>query len=148
YNAGTANEDLRGAGGTGSQFDEIGLDRAIAAANGVKSGDTHMFVVGVGPTVGVPGSEDARHLQDISGPSEFPANPNCSTADFTLVRHFDELEASLASIVSSLCGSSLTITKFVPGPGGADVEAPGWRFTTTLEGGHTWLAPNADQGTG
>lgn len=147
YNAGAA-EDLRGAGGTGTQFDQIGLDRAIAAANGVKSEHTHMFVVGVGPDVGVAGSEAARRLQDISGPSEFPANPDFSTADYMLARRFDELEASLASIVSSLCGSSLTITKFVPGPGGRNVEAPGWHFTTTLSGDHTWLAPNADAGTG
>lgn len=147
-----------GTAGIGSPLDPIGLDRAVAAANAVKRlttehGHSHIFVVGVGPDVTNAASGAVARIKELSGPHEFPEHADFRSADFTLVKQFGQLEASLTHIVAALCGGTLTVTKYVYGPPpGEAAEASGWSFTATMtqtSPGHVWLttpplAPPAD----
>jgi hypothetical protein len=144
-----------GNGGPGSGFDQTALNRAVRAANGLKtspispspSGNgSHVFVVGVGPA-GHPGSDQERRLAAISGTNRFPdEHRDFATADYTLATNFNDLRATLTRIVVGLCGSSLEITKYERAPDDTGWhEANGWAFAATLEAqpGHQWLTPRA-----
>jgi hypothetical protein len=104
--------------------------------------------MGVGAAVSDPTSQ--QRLQWISGPREFGTlagqNPDLATSDWTKVTDFTALKAALTGIVARLCGSRLLITKQVLDHNGDPVDASGWTFTATLSpsGGHTWLAPAAN----
>jgi hypothetical protein len=145
YNVGTG----IGNGGPGNVFDQTALNRAVAAANGLKQSGSHVFVVGVGPAGGA-GSVQERRLASISGTRKFPSpHAQFETADYTLATDFADLEDSLTRIVAALCGGSLVVTKYERAANGAAWrEAEGWEFTATLRGPpHRWLSPSA-AGTG
>jgi hypothetical protein len=104
--------------------------------------------MGVGAAVSDPTSQ--QRLQWISGPRECRTlagqNPDLATSDWTKVTDFTALKAALTGIVARLCESRLLITKQVLDHNGDPVDASGWTFTATLSpsGGHTWLAPAAN----
>ncbi len=82
------------------------LQEAIEAANGVKAQGSHIFVVGVGDV-----NTESR-LVAISGPERFPdANAPFTASDYTLT-DYAQLTTALRQIAFSLCGPSVTVTKY------------------------------------
>jgi uncharacterized repeat protein (TIGR01451 family) len=82
------------------------LEEAIEAANGVKAQGSHLFVVGVGDV-----TTESR-LVAISGPERFPdANAPFTASDYTLT-DYAQLTTALRQIAFSLCGPSVTVTKY------------------------------------
>ena len=134
-------------------FDPAALTSAVTAANMLKvQQGTHIFVIGVGPVASGAGAAASEgRIQAISGGNKFPVpHANFTTADYTLVSDFSDLEQQMRAIVTEICGGTLTITKHVLDHAGLPVEnASGFRFETTLSsGGHTWVEPaRADNGT-
>jgi hypothetical protein len=131
--------------GSGAAATPAALNQAVTASNTVKSQDTHIFVVGVGPAAtGGATSASGQRIQAISGRNQFPGHTNFNTADFTLVTDFGALENEMNKIVSEICGGTLTITKRILDQSGNLVRLDdGWTFETKLSGGHTWVKPNA-----
>src|SRR5262249_61741034 len=86
---------------------------SVAASNAVKHPGTegsHVLTIGVGEALNNPAG--VSRLTAVSGPIEYPTDTrNPVDADFTTVTHFEDLEESLAGIVASLCGGTLTIQK-------------------------------------
>lgn len=95
----------------------------IASANLVKAAGTRVLAVGVGPSVTVPG------LQLISGPTAFNGT-NIATADY-LTTSFADLNTSLRSFATAICGGSVTVTKEASTPAAPAAFAPaaGWTLT-------------------
>jgi len=86
--------------------DARALDEAVASANQVKAQGSHIFVVGVGAI-----STESR-LVAISGPERFPDyNYPFAQSDYTLT-DYSQLATALRQIAFSLCGPSVTITKY------------------------------------
>ncbi|MCB0106748.1 MAG: VWA domain-containing protein, partial [Caldilineaceae bacterium] len=93
------------------------LSEAIQSANQVKAQGSHIFVVGVGNV------NLENRLIDISGPDRFPAtNLPFAQADYTLT-DYDQLAAALRQIAFSLCGPSVTLTKYANGANGPQLIA-------------------------
>lgn len=98
------------------------LNEAVQSANQVKAQGSHIFVVGVGDV-----SLENR-LIAISGPDRFPdANVPFAQSDYTLT-NYDQLAAALRQIAFSLCGPSVTITKYANGENGPQLVG-GQTFT-------------------
>jgi hypothetical protein len=115
---------------------------AVRAAHSLKAKDVRIFGIGVGFIR--PGTESETRLKMVTGDTE---GINPATSDYILVPSFDELKGEMSHVVASLCGSSLTITKYVTDAhGGPWEKAPDWKFRATLDAEHKWLAPN--EGTG
>ena len=128
------------------------LDPALANANLVRADGTHMFVVGVGNGL-TSGSSQVR-LRSISGPDQYPAQPDIFKADYTLVTNFSDLQNALADLARSLCSVRVKVQKLVDnvGDGGSFTAENGWTFdgTVTVSGAsnnaYRWLAPGAVTG--
>lgn len=116
---------------------ENATNAAVIASNAVKAEKARVFAIGVGPDV--LGEDAAERLRRVSGRDE---GTNPIRDDYTVIKEFDELEANLTKLVARLCGSSLIITKYTSEKhGGPWEQAPGWRFTATLDSPHSWLEP-------
>ena len=98
----------------------------VASANLLKAAGTRVLAVGVGPSVTVPG------LQLISGPTAFNGT-NISTADY-LTTSFADLNASLRSFATAICGGSVTVTKEASTPAAPATFAPaaGWTLSGVI----------------
>ena len=96
-----------------------------------------MFVIGVG--AGVTDALSALRIQAVSGTKSFPTYP-ISTADYTLVTDFDELEDALGDIASNLCSVVVTVKKETDEvTRDVWVSKPNWTFS-----GRTVIQPTAD----
>jgi len=123
------------------------LDNAITQANILKSAGTRMLVVGVGSGLTSTASQD--RLKKISGPNleKSPAalaGKTINQVDAVAFSDFDALGTFLRSVVTSLCGNSVTIQKLAQTNSGADyVPATGWDMTVqpTVTGGFSWVDP-------
>lgn len=116
------------------------MNAATSAANNVKALGSRIFAIGVGTAT--QGGDAAERLKNISGDRNFTNGSGFADSDFAAV-DFDHLQDALTSVVASLCGSRLIITKRILDHTGEFTPASGWRFDTTLTpaGGHTWLSP-------
>ena len=123
------------------------LDNAITEANIVKTAGTRMLVVGVGN--GITSNASKERLKKISGPvlATTPTalvGKTINDVDAVAFSDFAALGAFLRSVVTSLCGNSVTIQKLAQTSSGADyVPATGWDVTVqpTVSGGFTWVTP-------
>ena len=110
---------------------------AATVADQIKQ-TSHMFVIGVG--VGVTDALSALRIQAVSGTKSFPTYP-ISTADYTLVTDFGELEDALGEIASNLCNVTVTVEKETDDQARDSwVDKPGWGFS-----GRTLIQPPASQ---
>ena len=110
---------------------------AATVADQIKQ-TSHMFVIGVG--VGVTDALSALRIQAVSGTKSFPEYP-ISTADYTLVTDFDELEDALGDIASNLCNVTVTVEKETDEQvRDSWVDKPGWGFS-----GRALIQPPASQ---
>ncbi len=127
--------------GNGSTSYEEGYYTPMAGAATVADQfkqTSHMFVIGVG--VGVTDALSALRLQAVSGTKSFPEYP-ISTADYTLVTDFDELEDALGDIASNLCSVTVTVEKETDEQvRDSWVDKPGWGFS-----GRALMQPPASQ---
>ena len=109
---------------------------AAANADTIKSGGSHMFVIGVGDVT-------PANLQVISGDIAYSSALGIGQSDY-IATSFANLEQAIRDLVFDLCSSSLTISKTIGG-----VPQSGWTFTTTITpaGSFTWDAPAGTTGT-
>jgi hypothetical protein len=136
--------------GSGAAATPIALNQAVTAANTVKGQGTHIFAVGVGPAAtGGVDAASGRRVRAISGNRAFPPlGHGATTADFVLVTNFGDLEKEFRSLISDLCGGTLTISKYILDPSGNLVpnspDANGFKFETKLSPGntHEWVTPS------
>ena len=109
---------------------------AATVADQIKQ-TSHMFVIGVG--AGVTDALSALRIQAVSGTKSFPDYP-ISTADYTLVTDFGELEDALGDIASNLCSVVVTVKKETDEvTRDVWVSKPNWTFS-----GRTVIQPTAD----
>ena len=128
------------------------LDNAITQANILKAAGTRMLVVGVG--TGLTSTASQERLKKISGPllEKNPAalaNKTINQVDAVAFSDFAALGTFLRSVVTSLCGNSVTIQKLAQTSSGADyVPTTGWDVTVepTVCGGYTWGDPTGPEG--
>ncbi len=86
--------------------DPRSLDEAIQSANSVKAQGSHIFMVGVGNVI------DYNRLVAVAGPERFPDfNYSFAQSDYTLT-NYAQLTTALRQIAFSLCGPSVTVTKY------------------------------------
>ncbi len=82
------------------------VNEAVESANIVKAQGSHIFVVGVGNIT------NENHFVAISGPERFPDfNHPFAQSDYTLT-DYAQLTTALRQIAFSLCGPSVTVTKY------------------------------------
>ncbi|MCU0296736.1 MAG: VWA domain-containing protein, partial [Candidatus Nanopelagicales bacterium] len=130
----------------------VALDNAITQANALKTAGTRMLVVGVGN--GLTSSSSQDRLKKISGPlleksAAALAGKTINQVDAVAFTDFAALGAFLRSVVTSLCGNSVTVQKLAQSSAGADyLPAPGWDITVepTVTGGYTWVDPTGPEG--
>jgi len=123
------------------------LDNAITQANALKARGTRMLVVGVGNGLTSTSSQD--RLKKISGPvleksAAALAGKTINQVDAVAFTDFAALGAFLRSVVTSLCGNSVTVQKLAQSSSGADyLPATGWDVTVqpTVQGGFSWVDP-------
>ena len=102
------------------------LDNAITQANALKARGTRMLVVGVGNGLTSTASQD--RLKQISGPvleksAAALAGKTINEVDAVAFTDFAALGAFLRSVVTSLCGNSVTVQKLAQTSSGADYRA-------------------------
>ncbi len=124
---------------------QITIDRAVEAANAVKSNGSRILTVGVGSAL--QNQDSLQRLEQVSGPNvaRTPDQFDITTTDVALVPDFDDLEEAIRAVVLDLCSPSLTIRKLAQSAGNGDyAPAPGWDFTTTptVPGGFDWILPD------
>ena len=120
------------------------LNNAITHANELKQEGTHIFALGVGN--GVTNAESQARLKAISGNQEFKAGVPIGSVDWVVVKNFGDLAGTLADLATSLCASSVRVTKRVDedGDGSYAEAAGGWTFTGGLgmsSGSYEWRQP-------
>ncbi len=123
------------------------LDNAITQANALKARGTRMLVVGVGN--GLTSSASQDRLKKISGPvleksAAALAGKTINEVDAVAFTDFAALGAFLRSVVTSLCGNSVTVQKLAQTSSGADyVPTTGWDVTVQpgVQGGFSWVDP-------
>ena len=128
------------------------LDNAITQANALKLNGTRMLVVGVGN--GLTSSSSQDRLKKISGPlleksAAALAGKTINQVDAVAFTDFTALGVFLRSVVTSLCGNSVTVQKLAQSSSGADyLPAPGWDITVepSVSGGYTWVDPTGSEG--
>ncbi len=130
----------------------VALDNAITQANALKLNGTRMLVVGVGN--GLTSSSSQDRLKKISGPlleksAAALAGKTINQVDAVAFTDFAALGVFLRSVVTSLCGNSVTVQKLAQSSSGADyLPASGWDITVepTVSGGYTWVDPTGPEG--
>jgi uncharacterized repeat protein (TIGR01451 family) len=120
------------------------LNYAIEHANELKREGTHVFAFGVGN--GVTSAASQTRLKAISGTQEFKPGVPIGSVDWVVVKNFGDLADTLADLATSLCASSVRVTKRVDedGDGSYDDPAGGWTFAGALEmssGSYDWRQP-------
>jgi len=118
------------------------VDEAVESANIVKEQGSHIFVVGVDTF-----SAESR-LIAISGPDRFPdQQTDFAQSDYTLT-DFDQLATALRQIAFSLCGPSVTVTKYADsGSGLQTVSGQSFRGSVSITSagqpatGFVWTEP-------
>ncbi|HEY5879149.1 MAG TPA: LPXTG cell wall anchor domain-containing protein [Nakamurella sp.] len=124
----------------------ITMDRAVEAANAVKTNGSRMLAVGVGSALN--NSASQQRLTQISGPdiASTVADFDIETTDVALVKNYSDLAQAIRTVVLDLCSPSLTIQKLAQTAGNADYRpAQGWSFTTTptvTPPGFDWVLPD------
>ncbi|MGH9004757.1 MAG: vWA domain-containing protein, partial [Acidimicrobiia bacterium] len=116
---GKPNRYLRDDGRVG-EGEEPALTQAVNQADRIKLDGTHIFGLGVGRDL------EAGNLQAVSGTDEFTPQADFRSADWTQVSDFAQLEASLRSIATELCGGTVVVQNSVDGEKGR-----GWSFQAT-----------------
>lgn len=128
--------------------DQVTLDRAVEASNGIKSSGSRVLAVGVGAALDNPDS--VERLQQISGPqvvrgADLETVDDFNTVDVALVEEFDQLADFMSNLAFGLCSPSLTVRKLAQQPGSTDyAPAQGWPMTLnpTVDGGSfEWVLP-------
>ena len=121
------------------------MRRAAEEADVVKGQGSRVFALGVGAAVTKPTS--ARRLTAVSGFDQYPGTP-FKSADYTLVKQFDQLAQALREIVAELCGAGISVTKYVDEGDGEYVADGGWDFTArvSVPGGFRWILPENETG--
>ena len=148
-----ANKQLGGTGQTTSGNIADSLPYAITAANNVKNAGTRILVVGVGN--GLTSGSSQQRLMDISGPqivtnAQGLAGKTINQVDVAAFKEFEALGAFLRSVVTSLCGNSVTVQKLAQSSADAQyLPATGWDVTVkpTVTGGYSWVEPAGDDNT-
>jgi len=92
--------------GTTAPTTTTALNNAITAANAVKTQGKHIFVVGIGSDI------NTANMIAVSGPDNFATNNNIYSDDYS-IGNFNNLAASLTSVVNVICGTTLSISKSV-----------------------------------
>lgn len=123
------------------------LDNAITQANILKAAGTRVLVVGVGSGLTSAASQD--RLKKISGPQleKSPAalvGKTINEVDAVAFSDFAALGAFMRSVVTSLCGNSVTVQKLAQSAADAEyLPTTGWDITVapTVSGGFTWVDP-------
>lgn len=123
------------------------LDNAITQANTLKAAGTRVLVVGVG--TGLTSTTSQDRLKKISGPqleksAAALAGKTINQVDAVAFSDFAALGAFMRSVVTSLCGNSVTVQKLAQSAADADyVPTTGWDITVapTVPGGFTWVDP-------
>ncbi len=123
------------------------LDNAITQANILKSAGTRVLVVGVG--TGLTSATSQDRLKKISGPqleksAAALAGKTINQVDAVAFSDFAALGAFMRSVVTSLCGNSVTVQKLAQSAADADyVPTTGWDITVapTVTGGFSWVDP-------
>ncbi|HEY6886909.1 MAG TPA: vWA domain-containing protein, partial [Solirubrobacter sp.] len=120
------------------------LNNAITHANELKAEGTHIFAFGVGN--GVTNAASQSRLKAISGNQEFEPGVPVGSVDWVVVANFGDLSKTLADLATSLCASSVRVTKRVDedGDGSYDDPAGGWTFTGNAAmstGSYEWRQP-------
>ena len=100
------------------------MNPAIAVANQMKGVGTHMFAIGVGPSISL------NPIQAITNQFSLTANgSNFSWAGYTTTTDYTTLATTLKQIAVELCAPSVTVTKLAQTPGStAFTPADGWVF--------------------
>lgn len=128
---------------------QVTLDRAVQAANQIKSNGTRMLAIGVGSALSNPAS--VQRLQQISGPQVVRDNEigditSLNDVDVALVTEFSDLAQLMRGVVLQLCSPSLTIRKLAQSAADATYSpAPGWAMTVTPSapgGTFDWILPD------
>ncbi|MEZ5144232.1 MAG: VWA domain-containing protein [Acidimicrobiales bacterium] len=114
----TVHIDDSATGGTTNNDD---VDGGIRTANLVKGDGTRVFGVGIGAGI------DASTLGLVANPVAYNGS-NFTTAGYTLTS-FSELESTLRTLVTELCGGSVTVEKLADNGSGTFQPASGWDFT-------------------
>ena len=135
--------------GDGSQTS--GPERVEAAnrADEIKTQGTHMFLVGVGNTLGNPSAGDLQSIQAVTGNQQYPTSTtNIGAADYSLIANFGALAEAFRQLVYAICDTSVTVTKLVDANNdGVGEPANGYSITGTVQtvnGGanaFTWSQP-------
>lgn len=125
----------------------IALDNAVTQANTLKNAGSRMLVVGVGS--GLTSTASQNRLKQISGP-QLETTPGAlagktiNQVDAVAFADFAALGAFLRSVVTSLCGNSVTVQKLAQSSSGAEhLPATGWDVTVqpSVNGGFSWVDP-------
>ncbi|QEO13603.1 VWA domain-containing protein [Agromyces intestinalis] len=96
------------------------LDPAVLEANAIKGTPSHVFVVGVGPSV------STGPIVAISGAEVLAADgSNINTADYMTTTSYATLAEDLRAVATALCGGTVVVHKSVDG-----VATGGWGFET------------------
>lgn len=126
------------------------LSQAIPQADAVKTSAanrTRVLMVGVGNGVNNPSSR--LRMTEVSGPNVVTsasglAGKSINDVDVAAFTDFKALGAFLRSVVTSLCGNSVTVQKLAQSSADAQyLPAPGWDVTVkpTVTGGYSWVDP-------
>ncbi|MFH2086015.1 MAG: VWA domain-containing protein [bacterium] len=107
------------------------LDDAIARADAIKTGGTRILAIGINSS-GTGGGLTAANLVAISGPVQSPPNPVTIGTD-VITGNISGLATMLASLTTTLCGGTLTVTKLIDADGDMNTTADrtpasGWTF--------------------
>ncbi len=139
----TAYNDSNGNPLTG-QSERLAMLHAFGPADQVRGQGSHLFGIGVGLTTG----DQKGRLSAATGPDEYPTPwSNFAQGDYTTTADFDQLADALQDIAFSLCGNSLTVTKYVD-DGFEQVPVPDFPLTATVNvtggnpaNGYDWVQP-------
>ena len=147
-----------GSGGTG-QVQQPNIDnslaQAIPVANSVKGAPNKTRVLMVGVGNGVNNANSRQRMTQVSGPNIVTSagglvGKSINDVDVAAFTDFKALGAFLRSVVTSLCGNSVTIQKLAQTSAGTEyVPATGWDMTVkpTVTGGYKWVEPTAPDNT-
>ena len=135
----------------GAPGTDASADASIQYANDLKAAGNRVIAVGVGLTG--PGSQ--TRLTKISGNVvEDEIGPTQSINDFDVLipKDFDNLTSALKSVAASLCGGSITLTKYTDQAApGEYAPASGWSLGAEVQGAtydddFTWTKPENNTG--
>ncbi|MFN2250899.1 MAG: VWA domain-containing protein, partial [Anaerolineae bacterium] len=115
-----------------NQSAKTSLIEAVPESDELKSNGSHIFVVAVEQS---PGAVNEINVRGISGMDEFPSPESDFTkADYNILSGTSGLIDALTDMVTALCETSLTLTKYVhTGSDLGYVAASGWTVSGEVE---------------